>query len=233
MSEISNKTLSIMLVIAMIVSIGGAMINISQLAELTRIAPSLQITGCPTVGTVNITVQNQAQINLSTFQVDFGPGFVQGGTAARLNTSSGKDGKENWTNVSGNAFSPDNITLENTGNQNISVNFTSDVNGSELISRNTSTTPISEFKFRGVNKEAGACNTTTNLTTTYTNISDPVTEDDSNTVQNDVCKCMRWESANDEIYLNIHLLIPEGAPVGGKNATLTFTATGISKKCHT
>ena len=230
MTEISNRTLAVLLFIAIIVSVGGAMINISQLAELTRVIPSLQITGYPTVGTVNITVQAQAQINLSDYQVDFGPGFVLTGGSARLNTSSsGVLGRENWSNAT--TFAPTNITLENTGNQNISLNFTSDKNGTEFISNNVTTTPLALFQFRGVNKEAGTCNSTTNLTTSYTAISDPVAADDSNTVQNDLCKCMRFEAANDEIYMNVQVLIPETAPTGAKNATLTFTATGFSKSC--
>src|SRR3989338_6201464 len=101
MAEITNKTLAVLLAVAVIVSIGGAMINISQIAELTKLLPLLQITGAPTVGTVNITIQSAAAINLSTFQVDFGPGYVSTGTAARLNTSSsGQLGRENWSNQS-------------------------------------------------------------------------------------------------------------------------------------
>src|SRR3989338_8847355 len=106
MAEIANKTLAVLLAVAIVVSVGGAMINISQLTELTKLIPLLQITGAPTVGTVNLTVQSAAAINLSTFEVDFGPGYVSSGTAARLNTSSSWQlGKENWSNQS--AYAPD------------------------------------------------------------------------------------------------------------------------------
>src|SRR3989344_7670936 len=96
MVDISNKTLAFLLVVAIVISVGGAMINISKLAELTTIIPLFEITGLPTAGTANITINSTAAINLTFYQIDFGPGVVIGATA-RLNSSSGANGDENWS----------------------------------------------------------------------------------------------------------------------------------------
>src|SRR3989338_7837568 len=125
MADISNKTLAFLLVVAIVISVGGAMVNISKLAELTSVLPLLQITGFGTSGTVNITINSTAAINLTFYQIDFGPGVVIGSTA-RLNSSSGANGDENWSTDT--SFNPSDMLVENVGNQNVSLNFTSDKN---------------------------------------------------------------------------------------------------------
>ncbi len=223
MAEISNKTLAVLLIIAIVVSVGGAMINIAKLAELTRTVPLLSIIGMvTTVGTVNVTISSNVEINLSTYEIDFGPGYVTSGLgdAARLNTSSGWRGKENWTNASNYNFAPNNITIENTGNRNCSVNFTSNKAAAAFIGGGAGSITDPVFQYRGVNKDATTCSST-NLTSSYTDVT---TSSDGL----DVCKCMRYEDGNDELYFNVQVLVPQDAPVGGKNATLTFTASDWS-----
>ena len=232
MAEISNKTLAVLLIVAIVVSVGGAMVNIAKLAELTRVVPLLQITGMPTAGTVNITISSQVSINLTQYEIDFGPGYVTAGSdAARLNTSSGWRGKENWSNAT--TFLPSNFTIENVGNRNASLNFTSDKPAGSFIGGGAGTIPDPSFMFRGVNKDAGTCSSTGaggfNLTTAYTEV---IIGDFALGWGNDLCKCMRFEDSNDELFMNAQVIIPQDAAPGGKNATLTFTATdwGVTNK---
>ncbi len=231
MAEITNKGLTVLLVIAMVVSIGGALVNISKIAELAKIVPISKIAGLvTTIGTVNITLQSNVQINLSTYQIEFGPGWVTPGMgdAARLNTTAGTKGKENWTNASGYVFLPNNITVENTGNRNVSVNFTSDKLAAAFIGGGAGSITDPVFQFKGKNKEFFSCNETGNLTTSWTSV---ITAE-----ANVVCKCMDFVDSRDEIFVNVQVLIPSDVPVGGKNATLTFTGSdwsGTNKDCWT
>ncbi len=231
MVEISNRTLAVLLVVAMVVSVGGALINISKLTELTRIISFPPISGfVTTLGTVNMTLTSNVEINLSTYQVEFGPGYVSGGQdAARLNTTDSWRGKENWTNATNYNFNPSNITIENTGNRNASVNFTSDRAAAAFIGGGVGAIPDPSFQYKGTNKNSGSCSTQTagvNLTAVYTEI--------SSSVANDVCKCMRFEDGNDEIYLDVQVIVPQDSPIGQHNATLTFSASdwsGSNKVC--
>ena len=221
MADISNKTLAFLLVVAIVISVGGAMINISKLAELTSVLPLLQITGFGTSGTVNITINSTAAINLTFYQIDFGPGTVIGATA-RLNSSSSTLGAENWSAAA--AFNPGDMLVENVGNQNVSLNFTSDKNATGFIGGTSGGGPRYQFKAANKTGETNAC-TTANLTIAYTDVNISAEK------ENDVCKCFRFEAVNDEINISAQVFIPDNTQTGAKNSTWTFIATAKSASC--
>ncbi len=225
MVEISNRTLAVLLVVTLVVSVGGVLINLSKLFELTRIVSFSPISGfVTTLGTVNMTLTSNVEINLSTYQIEFGPGYVAAGApAARLNTTDSWRGKENWTNATNYNFNPSNITIENTGNRNASVNFTSDRAAAAFIG---GTSPVFQYKGKVKSGEGATTCSTDNITSSYTAV--------GTAEANGVCKCLRFEDANDELRVDVWVLVPNDAPIGQKNATLTFTASdwsGSNKIC--
>ena len=73
MKEISNKTLTILLVIAIAVSLGGAFTSLSRLAAIS----ALPITGFATSGTgkVNLSITETTSVAISG-NIDFGSGYI-------------------------------------------------------------------------------------------------------------------------------------------------------------
>ncbi|MBW3023150.1 hypothetical protein KY308_03535 [Candidatus Woesearchaeota archaeon] len=97
--------------------------------------------------------------------------------------------------------------IENDGTVNISVNFSSDKDAGSFLG---GTSP--QFQIKGKVKETGAC---PSLVTDYTEM--------LATPQN-ICPILRFGQSKDMFRAPIQLRIPNDAPSGEKNATITFTA---------
>ncbi len=133
MSEISNRTLTILLVLAIIASVGGTIVNISKINNLILRVP---ITGkaSTAVGYVNITISEVASIATIDNIIDFGscsPNATYG-----TNVTSNISGDWGAPGVCSSipVGPPDNITLKNDGNIFINVTVESDKTGPDLLS---------------------------------------------------------------------------------------------------
>src|SRR3989338_4497832 len=128
--EISNKALAILLVLAIVVSIGGAVINIAKMSEFSGIIPTIKgITGMGTTGTVNVSLQATTNLNVTQTFTDFGVGYVTTNTfGARVNSTGNKT---NWTVIG--VFNPLNLQLENIGNVNLSVSVSADKSAANYL----------------------------------------------------------------------------------------------------
>jgi hypothetical protein len=206
--DISNKTLAVLLVLAIIVSVGGAMINITKLSELARVVPAISmITGFGTTGEVNVSVLTLASLNLTQDKVDFGVGYVSTGyTGAELN-SSNYTIPASWTE-SGNTFNPMDLQIENIGTVDIFVNVSSDKTAQQFIGGNSP-----DFRFSAQNEESNSCvdklANETSITTTS---------------PYEVCKNLTKFTASNLINVSIIIFVPEDAIPENKTATLTFSA---------
>lgn len=217
--EISNKLLATLLVVAIVVSVGGAMINMAKLSELARVVPLVsRLTGAAySAGTVNISVIEQAEVNISTYEVNFGAGFVTESDSARL----GSNGTvTNWSA----AGTSSGLVIENTGNVNVTLNMTSDVAAAAFLGGTGPT-----FKYNTTSDEAYACHW--NATSGIGNLSG-ASYSEVTTATQKVCDCFRDEAANDQISMNFEVVIPTDSAPGAKNATLTFSASSVAGNCH-
>lgn len=125
MDEISNKTLAILLVGAIVISLGGTLISLNKLGKVRTVT----ITGLApgdvnrTEGNVSLTISDITWINFSVATCNFGAGYVRQNTCT-LNSSGYED--------IGNGCSPEWATsnvctvpleIRNIGNNNVSLNI--------------------------------------------------------------------------------------------------------------
>ncbi len=246
MKSISNKTIMGILTFALFITIIGTGVSIFRLGGLGDV----QITGAATndtTGTATLTVSSQTEITLQVTSLAFGSGYVNttgaGCSECVMDTITGfYAGNEsccsNFNNVTAG------FLIENTGNENVSVNFTCSgtctaagfING---------TSPV--FQFRMSNSSDGYNGT---VDGTKTNNSGDGIADSSYSCSSgsggwnysewtdvaeatfDLCGSnstteyyLASDSSRDAAVLDIKLSIPDNALTGSaKTATITFAA---------
>jgi hypothetical protein len=212
--EISNKSLAILLIAAMLVSVGGAMFTLSRLGSLTDVLGLPGITGFGTAGVINVSVMQIAILNVSQPYVDFGVGYVQTGKpGAKLLFWEGPPASYNWTSFGGSS-SPFPLRINNIGNVNLSVSVISDKNALHYLGGGTNPSLI----YYGY-ETSGSCSGTIVGQT-------EISEDGGlqNNTKN-VCNEFQFIGGKNEILIAMVLYIPYDAPVGNKTMTLTFNVT--------
>lgn len=123
MDDISNRTLALFLVTAIIVSLGATIYSLNRFTTM-----GISATGKATeTGKVNLSVQNSISILLLTSVVDFGTGYVN------VSCSEILTGGKNFSNLTAAATFTDNtdcwtgstlpngFVVENNGNVNVSI----------------------------------------------------------------------------------------------------------------
>ncbi|MBS3127393.1 hypothetical protein J4228_04475 [Candidatus Woesearchaeota archaeon] len=81
MKQISNKSIMVLLVAALVITVVGTVVSVTKLAELTSIYASLAGAATSTAtGQANITIQATTSITNRVQNIDFGSGFADGGT---------------------------------------------------------------------------------------------------------------------------------------------------------
>jgi len=132
MNDISNRTLSLFLIVAIVVSMSGTLIILNQSNE------SNQLTGFATntsTGQVNLTVTSALSITLTDAIINFGTCDVSGGTYTYVNSNSTNTSYNNsvCTNTSSWGENGDYIELRNDGNTPVNVTVKSSVNSTDFF----------------------------------------------------------------------------------------------------
>ncbi len=204
MVDISNKTMALLLVAAMFVSLGGTMVTLNSIGSgITGYAPS-------DAGTANITIASDISIEFTTAQIDFGSGFTNDSGAGMEHCTfdtNGTDPAGDCVNFNS-GLAP--FVIENIGNQDAALALQFDDNAAGFIG---GTTP--GFEYFVQNGEAGSC-TGTIAPTSFTTI---------DTSSNSACTVFEFEEANDELNVHINVSIPQDAPTATNTVTLTATAS--------
>lgn len=217
MPEISNKTLAVLLVLAIAISIGGAVLTITQVTNLVNIIPALQgITGLGTTGRVNVSVTALAQLDVAQPSVDFGVGYITvGQTSTVLNSSAAKP--SSWTE-SGTTWAAKDMQIANTGTVDINVSFTSGATGATMLA---GTNP--NFNYSAYNNITAGCKTTDG-TTAIPSLQQNSTQITSATVPYNICQNLSYVSATNSVNVTITLKFEQDVQAGNKTALLTFSA---------
>jgi hypothetical protein len=212
MVDISNKSLALVLAVAMIVSLGGTLVSLDRLGDTS-------ITGLAIVdtGTANITIQSDLSIQVVDTNTDFGVGFTidqgPGMEYCDINTN----GTFNTTgDCVGFNPSPAPLRVENIGNQdvvNLTISFDSDA--AAFLG---GTSPVLAY---WVNEtESGACTGGTETATWTT-----VTNGDNVTICGDGgSNGFNFEAANDELFIHLNVSIPQDADTDSETMTITLQA---------
>jgi len=223
MEDISNKTLAILLIAAMVVSLGGTILSLNRLS-MYRGVPQ-QISGFATgTGTANLSILQETTITVVSNRIDFGTGIlnVTGGcTNATLLSSSHSPTAGNWSPVYDNCwvsnattpaavqFSGEDIVIRNDGNVNVSLRMDSQADSAANFIGGSFMTPV--YQFQSVSNETDACD--------YANNGSWVDINATATMR--ICSMLKSNNAEDEARVSIKITIPKDA-TGYKQDNLTF-----------
>lgn len=197
--DISNKTLALVLIAAIAVSLVGTLVSLNKVNQITGFATSVG-------GNASLYVNSTASLRFSTATVDWGTGSVNAtaGTCY-LSTESVKTGCTGFSTVSAG------LVIENDGDTNLSVTLVSDKTPTTFIGSGAT------FNWKLSQNEASSCPSVT--PTAYTQI---------NTTAITICTALEPLDTRDTILINLNVSIPLSVVTsssGQKIATLTAVGT--------
>ena len=162
--EISNRTLAILLIVVMAISLGGTIISLNRLTQIGfPIITGAALTDTGT-STVNITSQASIIFHAGNNTVAFGNGWVNSTESSgvcvmsAINSSDGTISTAcKGQTASDWAAGLSGFIIENNGNVNLSIQVESDKNSTEFLGVQTSGTNNMAFKFMAYNNETSSC----------------------------------------------------------------------------
>lgn len=195
MSEVSDKLLIVLMIVAIGVSLFGTTATVSKLSNLGGNIITGQATATPT-GVANVTIPSLVYISLPTSSIDFG--------SVEVNVAD--DTTDN---------NPLPFTLQNDGSKNVNVT----IGAANLFTGTGASNPSSYYQFSSAESESGSViNTTLDLISSATNM--PATGSPVKVASN-----LRFPNAYDIIKVHMYITVPNDEPAGAKSSTVTFTAS--------
>ncbi len=234
MKDISNKTLAVLLILTIVVSLGGTFISLSIINSILKGPQGSGVTGFALTpnATTTLTVDYYSSITFTQASIAFGSGSVNttgGYTNCTLSSVSNWDntpGCIDFTQVS------TGFTIQNDGNTNLTVELASNVSAFEFIGSDGAT-----FLWNVTLKEAGSCvnssangngavfpNTSSDCLGPGLGTCGSIFEDVS-TNYKVICPRLLYEDSNDELDVDVNISIPYNSPTGGKSAAFTVRGT--------
>lgn len=208
--SVSNKTLAVMLLAAIVVSLGGTFISLNKLG-------SISTTGYQTFGTVELNISTSLSITTDGTNIDFGACSL--GTDAAGITINSETAQGNVADSCADYVTPTYISIRNNGNLNAEVTFNvTDVGtGQGGTFLNTGDTN-SSIAYKLQNIATGAyqpgCAGTMSSDNVYVNF--------SNT--NEIGVCTNLTTGTDSIMRTDYEIVVPTAASEGDTVTITFFA---------
>ena len=233
MKQISNKTLMMLLVASIAISIVGTISNIKQIDTLVSDAPAITGFAGSGTGKINFTVASVTQISVTDGVLDFGscsPNTT--GTYLASNDSNESWGAVDICTIAGvNKNTTDSLNVSNEGNDDVNITVSTNLLAGDFLG---GTSPQMMFIVRNVTARPGCTNTsntgtfndtmsnTTGMQWLWMNFS-------STGYQYPVCENLTYPDTKDSFAIYVRIFIPSDVIAGGgeKNVTYTFTATSI------
>ena len=214
MTQVSDRTILVLTVIAVFVTVGGILMILSRLGLGINL-----LTGTATVqyGTVNVTISSTVSINMVYMNMSFGSGTLDLNTDSTLRNTT-LNSTVNFASAY-NSFQANYYALQyrNDGNVDVNVSFT----GTTAQNFIGGTGPA--FKINVTSNELGSCTGTTNLPMNMS-FSNQYSLTDVLAGPQTICNISHWEDAFDTVNITVWLWIPSDVTPGLRNSTITLTA---------
>lgn len=210
--DISNKTLALFLVGAIVISLGGTILSLNKLGSLSTTG---MVTG-------NVSLQIGQTLSITTEDgdaIDFGTCSPSATGVSIINSENGED-----TATACDPYTGNGIFVRNNGNVNANITISpSAVGAAHGGSFLDSSSDTSAVAFRTVNEGfssfQGAC--TSGLVTSYTNL----TQADTAVL---ACGNLGFGSVDNSMEVHLQLYIPSDVPEGDDSIELTFQAEALN-----
>ena len=198
--DMSNKSLALLLVAAIVISLGGTIISVNELTSKSG------VTGYAT-GRVNLTLGSTPEC-VVVQNVSFGSGDQP---SNEVNLSTDIDNSANSFNNCVTNAACRGLQIENTGNADLEVNLTSDIDGSDLGGSGASVDDAVFWVRNGT--YAGAeegCHA--GISSSWLDL----------TVERPLCTNLTYEGSDNSITGEFNITIDENTPPGNKIFALTI-----------
>jgi len=214
MEELTNRTLSILLVAAIVISLGGTLISLNRIYQIQYAGG---ISGRATdTASMSLDLQALAEVNFTTDTINWGSGnVVAGKSQCRLDSYSSSIDS---VNCSGFTPQPNGLVLENIGNKNVSLNISFEKTAEDFIGISTA-----QLKWNVSDLESGSCGDWKVTQGNWINV--------SNTSDVEVCGAtnggFKANDDSDTLKLDVMVVIPSDTPPGAKSNTVTARVAEI------
>jgi hypothetical protein len=219
--ELSNKSLALLLVISLIISLGGTLMSLTKLGEIRQVKPlpPKYVTGLA-AGKVDLTISNSTGCNID-YNVSFGSGIPLASVILSTATDSGVAyGFNNCTNSTSGCYYA--MPINNTGNTWLNVTMQSNVNASNFTDPAANWTNFIWYAINGTKAgTAQGCQGANQIGTFgYVN---------SSNITN-ICFNLSYVNGADVVTLGWNVTVNETTPKSGvKNASITITCAQSSQ----
>jgi len=232
MREESNRTVMLLLVAAIVISVVGTLVSINRLNQAIPLTPRVTGLALQTTGKVNLSLAKVASLSVVDGVIVYGSCSPNASYGANLSSNVSNNTAFNAWDAPGvcNAFpnSPDNITVKNDGNSNVNITVETNSLASSFIG---GTTPRgAEMWFAATNSsDSPGCYVDSAGSDPTGGFNGGLQWNWTGFVAADTeylaCANLTPTANLDSMYVFIKVFLPADTPVGtGKNATLTFTA---------
>ncbi|MGM5479868.1 MAG: hypothetical protein ACQESC_00235 [Nanobdellota archaeon] len=198
---VSNKTMGVLLIAAIVISIGGAFTSLILVNSST---PTGHLTN---EGQVDLNIQSSLAINLTDNAINFGDCTPDAGSTIFVDSDQAQGSVDN-SNCSATGTFPDRMALKNVGNVNAIVNLTTTEGGDSLFG----TAGNNGFAFKAIDGSS-ACTGT--LQSDYQNM--------TASTEYSVCSNMNYADGSNQLDISAAAWLSPQA-TGGGQATWTFNA---------
>ncbi len=213
--DLSNKSLALMLLAAVVVSLGGTLLSLQKITTLQENPTSVEITGqASDTGTTNLSIEDQVGCAVRS-NIDFGSSSVTGVT---IDSDTNND---NYSDCQNNDCE---MILNNTGNVNVSVNFSSDTGGTSLFESTSSGANDFNYSINNGTEQGGLGNGGCTNTTSFFGSS---IDNNVQTTEDLVCNNFYYADGQDALHAEYRLHIPSDEGTGEKKATITFECNQV------
>lgn len=213
--EISNRGLAVLLILAIVISIGGTLISLNVIGTgITGYAISQS-------GTAMLNIEGLVQITLTDGSINFGTCDLSSSLVLTYDSNSTQN--QSLEDPTSQCTFPDGVpdvfTLENSGNENVNLTINSDTSAADFI--NAPGSSLKTFAFAGMERiTTGENGCVEGLRTSFTNFTEASTE-------YLLCNNFTTAADSDEIDIAFRVTLPPDAASGQRTAIITITAEKI------
>lgn len=213
--DLNNKSMALLLVTAIVISLGGTIVVLNQFGQggTTGLVP----------GRVNLSITSSTACRVES-NVTFGTGRPTAFINLSTDTNNSLGNTYGFNDCS-NALTASvcrGMIINNTGNSNINVTFTSDANATTLLSAQTGL-ELNDFTYWVRN---GTYDGSTNGCVSYVGARPNGTV--QQTANDMICRNLTYTSGNTHITLEYNISLEADITSGGKQALITITCQDAS-----
>lgn len=202
--------------LAIIISLSGTLLFYSKMK-----GESITAAATTTQGLARVNITSRASINFTISKIDWGSGYVNDTALYCQLNSEGLNNPANCTNFT---TVSEGLRLENDGNRNVEVNFSTNNSAAVFIG---GTNPAYQWKF--LNNESDSCGSKGIGANCVTNASAlaPQVYTTVSTTPLLVCPCFRAQNPADLLNVELQIRIPSDSFSGLRESIITAVGTAI------